>query len=236
MIPEQYVYAIVTDDAVRIDGVTRDITRLSHLLMSLARNESTTASNKTIIKDIAEHDDVEIAKQTIAEYLDLLKRLYLIHDTPAYSFSMRSTVRIKQKGKRHFCDPSIPAALLKCTKENLLNDLNTLGFLFEALVERDLEIYGETFGAKLFHYQDYKEREIDAVLELADGNWCGFEIKLGAHQIEQAAKNLLRIKKEFEDDPKAKAPQALCVICGMSSAAYMRPDGVYVVPITALKN
>jgi hypothetical protein len=118
----------------------------------------------------------------------------------------------------------------------LLNDLETLGFLFESLCVRDLKIYAESFGASLYHYQDYQGREIDAVAELSNGDWCAFEIKLGANQIDSAAENLLMIKEEMEADPKGKPPAILCVICGMSNAAYQRTDGVYVVPITALKN
>ena len=111
-----------------------------------------------------------------------------------------------------------------------------MGFLFEALCERDLRIYAEAFGGNLYHYQDYRGKEIDAVIELADGNWAAFEIKLGANQIDTAAENLLKIKQSIENDPKGKPPAVLCVVCGLASAAYRRPDGVYVVPITALKN
>jgi predicted AAA+ superfamily ATPase len=236
LVPAQYVEAIITDDASSLDHKQRDTVKMRRLLRSLASNESTTATNRTLIRDIRNQDGEEIMPQTISEYLDVFQRLFLLNDQPAYSASMRSSVRIKQQAKHHFCDPSIAAALMQCTPENLIQDLNTLGFLFEGLAERDLEIYADTFGGKLYRYQDYKGREIDAVVELPDGNWCGFEIKLGAGEIDAGAKNLLRISREFEADPKAKKPQALCVICGMSKAAYRRPDGVYVVPITALKN
>ena len=113
--------------------------------------------------------------------------------------------------------------------------MRPLGFLFEALCERDLQIYAESFGAKLFHYQDYSNREIDAVLELEDGDWAAFEIKLGANEIDAGAKNLLKIQKEIKAE-KGKTAKINCVICGMSNAAYQRPDKVYVVPLTALKN
>lgn len=106
--------------------------------------------------------------------------------------------------------------------------------MFEALCERDLKIYGESFGAGLYHYQDYRNREIDAVLELKDGEWCAFEIKLGAGQIEDAARSLLKIDNEIKQEG-GKRPRILCVICGLSNAAYRREDGVYVVPITALR-
>lgn len=102
--------------------------------------------------------------------------------------------------------------------------------------EVDLRIYAESFGGQLYHYQDYNGKEIDAVVEMPDGNWGALEIKLGANQIDAAAESLLRIKSDIEKDPKGKPPAILTVICGMSNAAYQRPDGVYVVPITALKN
>ena len=99
-----------------------------------------------------------------------------------------------------------------------------------------MKIYAETFGASLYHYQDYSGREIDAVIEMPDGSWCAFEIKLGANQIDAAAENLLKIQKEIQNDPKGRPPKVLCVLCGLANAAYQRPDGVYVIPLTALKN
>ena len=206
------------------------------LLRSLARNESTTATNRTLIRDVKAIDDTDIDSNTIAAYLDIFKRLFITDNQPPFSVGIRSSVRIKQAEKRHFADPSLACALLKATPASLLGDLETLGFLFEALCERDLRIYAESFGASLYHYQDYKNQEIDAVIELPDGTWCAFEIKLGANQIDAAATNLLEIKKQIEEDPKGKPPTVLCVLCGMSNAAYQRPDSVFVVPITALKD
>ena len=117
----------------------------------------------------------------------------------------------------------------------MINDLETLGLLFEALCERDLRIYADSFDAKLYHYQDYDNGEIDAVIELADGRWCAFEIKLGANEIDKAAEKLIKLKESIEAN-SGIAPSVLCVICGLSNAAYMRSDGVFVVPITALKD
>ncbi len=102
------------------------------------------------------------------------------------------------------------------------------------MVERDLKIYADSFNAKCYHYQDYQNKEIDSVIELENGDWCAFEIKLGANQIEKAANDLLNLKKQIEKE-KGKAPLVLCVICGLTNVAYKRPDGVYVVTITALK-
>ena len=115
-------------------------------------------------------------------------------------------------------------------------DLETLGFLFESLCERDLKIYACAFDAKLYHYQDYKNREIDSVIEMPDGRWIAIEIKLGANQIDKAAENLIKIRNDIAAEKDGIPPSVLCVICGMSNAAYKREDGVYVIPITALKN
>ncbi|WP_420828416.1 ATP-binding protein [Dehalobacterium formicoaceticum] len=214
----------------------RDTSKMRLLLRSLARNESTTVTNKTLKNDIKAVDDEDINVETVASYLDIFKRLFITDNQPPFSFNIRSSVRIKQAEKRHFSDPSLACALLKATLEGLVGDLETLGFLFEALCERDLKIYAEAFGANLYHYQDYNNRELDAVIELPDGKWCAFEIKLGANQIDTAAANLKRIRDEIAVDEKGNPPSILCVICGLSNAAYQRGDGVFVVPITALKN
>lgn len=236
LLPAEYLNAVIDDDVYRIDGIKRHTTKIRLLLRSLARNESTTATNKTLKNDIREVDDEDIDVETVKEYLDIFDRLFITDNQPPFSTGVRSSVRVKQSVKRHFSDPSLACSLLKVTPSSLLGDLETLGFLFEALCERDLKIYAESFGGSLYHYQDYQGREIDAVIELPDSQWCAFEIKLGANQIDDAAQNLLGIKKAFESDPKGKPPAVLCVLCGMANAAYQRPDGVYVVPITALKN
>ena len=233
----EYISAVLNDDVYRVDDVKRDTSKMEKLLRSLARNESTTVTNRTLIKDVKAVDDEDIDGNTVASYLDIFKRLFLTDNQLPFSASgIRSAVRIKQAEKRHLADPSLACALLKATPDRLLGDLETLGFLFEALCERDLRIYAESFGGSLYHYQDYNNREIDAVVEMPDGEWAAFEIKLGANQIDTAAENLLAIQKEIASDEKAKAPKVLCVVCGLSNAVYQRPDGVFVVPITALKN
>ena len=234
LLPKEYLKAILEDDVERIDGIKRDKHKMELLMRSLARNESTTVTNKRLKDDIKEIDNEDIVVETVANYLDVLSRLFLIDNQKPYSSNLRSSVRVKQAEKRHFADPSLAVALLNANSQMLLGDLNTLGFLFEALCERDLRIYAESFGASLYHYQDYNNREIDAIIELPSGEWCGFEIKLGASQIDDAAANLLKIKKEIENDNPKKTPKSLCVICGLANAAYQREDGIFVVPLTAL--
>ena len=235
LLPGEYLDAVIDDDVNRVDETRRDSRKVRLLLRSLARNESTTATNRTLKNDIKEIDDEDIDVETVAMYLDIFNRLFLTDNQLPYSAKLRSSVRVKQAKKRHFCDPSLACALLKVTPEKLIGDLETFGFLFEALCERDLKIYAESFGAALYHYQDYAGNEIDAIIELPDGSWCGIEIKLGANKIEDAAENLIHIRDEIVKDG-GKAPSALIVLCGLSNAAYQRPDGVYVVPLTTLKD
>ena len=236
LLPLEYLHAIINDDVYRIDGIKRDTAKMRLLLRSLARNESNTATNRTLVRDIKAVDDADIDANTVASYLDIFRRLFLIDDQPPFAANIRSSVRLKQAEKRHLCDPSLACALLGATPASLIGDLETLGFLFEALCERDLRIYAESFGGQMYHYQDYKGQEVDAVIERPDGQWCAIEIKLGAGQIDAAAANLLKLRAQIADEPQGKPPVVCAVVCGMANAAYKRPDGVFVVPLTALKN
>ena len=234
-IPRAYLRNVIEEDARRIDGVRRDPRKLTYLLRSLARNVSTMASQQALKRDMREEEGDAIDSETVADYLNVLTRLFILEDQAAYDPNLRSSVRVGKSVKRHFSDPSLAVAALGATPERLLNDLKTFGFLFESLCIRDLRIYAESFGARVFHYRDGSGREIDAVIEWPDGRWGAFEIKLGANQIDDAAKSLLRIKSLMESDSKAKAPSFLGVICGLANFSYAREDGILVIPITALR-
>ncbi len=235
LIPKEYLVAVINNDIRKIDFTQRDTSKMWAVLKSLARNESSTASDKTIFEDITTEEG-EVSYISGRIYLDLFRRLFLLDDQPPFATNVRSKTRLKKAVKRHLADPSLACALLNLGVEGLLHDLETFGLLFEALCERDLRIYAESFGANLYHYQDYANNEIDAVIELKDGTWCAVEIKLGANQIDKAAANLLKLQKAIASEGQGKSPTVLCVICGLSCAAYQRDDGVFVVPITALKN
>ena len=234
IIAHEYIKAFLENDVYRLDETRRDARKMHLLLRSLARNESTTASVQVLKKDISGVDGEAINDETITIYLDVLRRLFLIDNQLPFSPATRSSIRIKQAEKRHLADPSLACALLNLSPNGLVNDLETFGFLFEALCVRDLRVYANAFGAELYHYQDYKNHEIDAVIELPDKRWCGIEIKLGANQIDAAAENLLKINAAIRD-ANGQPASYLMVVCGLSNAAYQRPDGVYVLPITMLK-
>ena len=235
LLAKEYIKAVLENDIYQIDEVKRDAHKIHLLLRSLARNESTTASNRVLKNDIHEIDAENIDDDSITNYLDVCHRLFLTDNLPPFSPETRSSIRIKQSEKRLLADPSLACGLLAFSPQGLIHDLNTFGFLFEAMCLRDLRIYANSFGAELYHYQDYRDNEIDAIIELPDKSWCAIEIKLGAHQIDSAAQGLLKINKKIEANGGIPASE-LCVICGLSNAAYQRQDGVFVVPITALRN
>lgn len=221
-----------TEDAARMDGRSRDERKMSMLIRSLARNESTLASNSKIKSDMREYENESISNDTFADYMNCLYRRHLIDDMPSFSPNVRSDARIGKSPKRHLTDVSLAVAAMRLNAQMLRNDLRTTGFLFEALCEHDLQIYAEHEGGRLFHYRDGRGREIDAVVEAEDGRWGAFEIKLGAGQIDAAAENLRRMEEFFRKE--RTPPSVLCVVCGMTRYAYRRPDGVCVVPITSM--
>lgn len=241
--------------ASELDDAHRSIRGLTAVLRSLARNESTLATLDRIHKDTGvpidtakplitrdPYSDEDLAGTepavsygSLREYMDVFDRLHLIADQPAYDPNLRSSVRVGKAVKRHLTDPSLSASLLGTDKKRLMNDPHTFGFLFEALCERDLDIYVRSLGGRLFHYRDQKQREIDAVVEMPDGRWGAIEVKLGWNQIDAAAEGLLKIRKAIAN-AGGRAPDFLCVLYGVGGPAFRRKDGVYVVPIGALRN
>jgi predicted AAA+ superfamily ATPase len=230
-IPREYIENVIKIDVPKLDGIERDQTKVRKCLRSLARNESTTAALATIRDDIEESDAVSLSVNTVGGYLDAFRRIYLTNDIEPFSTFLRSPARIKQASKRHFCDPSIAAALLGASEKMLLRDLRTFGLLFESLAIRDLQIYAESLGARLFHYQDYDGREIDAVVQFDDGAWSAFEIKLNPADVDDAAVGLKKVASLFRHNP----PSSLSVVVGKYGIAHRREDGVYVLPITSLR-
>ncbi len=221
-------------DLPRVDR-TKSPFRMRKVLRSLSRNESTLASMSVIARDLNEYDDDNIKDSTASEYVDVLNRMCLIEDQPAFNPNLRSSVRVGKKPKRHLTDPALAAACMRLTRGSLMDDLKTLGFLFESLCARDLQIYAHANGGDLYHYRDSSDREIDSVIEIPGKGWGAFEIKLGTNQIDEAAENLLKIDNTIRNDPGGRPPEFLCVISGLESAVYRREDGVYVVPIGSLR-
>lgn len=234
ILPQSYIRATLEADINR-DGVDRDKNKMHLLLKSLARNESAIISNNALISGIEDIPNMNetISRNTIADYLNILEKLYLIENQEAYTANLRSRQRIGKSVKRHFTDPSLACAILNITPEILMNDVRTYGFMFEALVERDLRIYIESLDGKLYHYRNNTTGlEVDAIVELPNGDFGAIEIKLGSNYIEEAKKNLLKFTKEIKTQPKF-----MCIICGIWDAIVKDPGtGIYIIPITALRN
>lgn len=241
-----YLDSILLDASV-FDGKTRRLEGIRLVFNSLARNECTLASNTKIhsdtgiplgdgTKEVSEskNEKSHVSYDSVIEYIDVLDRLFLINNQPAFDPNIKSSVRVGKTVKRHLVDPSLAAAALGLSKEHLMKDLKVFGCLFESLCERDLQIYASDLGGKLYHYRDDSGMEVDAVVESADGSWAAFEIKLGANKIDEAAENLKKFREKMEKHNADSLPSVLCVICGLTEYSYVREDGVWVVSINSL--
>ena len=231
-----YLDAVVKSDISRVDGVSRNETRARLLMRSLARHQGTQVSNITICEDININDDMLLSKDTVVSYTNALKKIFVIEDSPAWSPNLRSRTAIRTSDTRYFVDPSIAAAALGIGPGDLLNDLETCGLFFETLCIRDLRVYTEALDGNVYHFRTKEGLECDAVLHLRNGNYGLAEIKLGGDkQIEEGVRTLKQVAAKI-DTTKMKAPSFLMVVTGTSPYAYQREDGVYIVPITTLKN
>ena len=226
-----YLEQICHVDVSRVAGSRRDPAKVQRLLRSLARNTSTEAAVTVLAAD-AGGGDGPLDRHTVAEYLTILERLMIIEDQPAWAPHLRSRASLRTSPKRHFVDPSLAAAALGAGPERLLQDLNLLGLLFESLVIRDLRVLAQPLDGQVLHYRDNYGLEVDAVVQLADGRWGAFEIKLGAGLVDAGAEALVRFRAAI-DTRKVGEPTVLAVIAG-TGYGYMRPDGIAVIPVGSL--
>jgi len=228
---KDYISLIADIDLSRVSDKRRDPYKVMRLLQSLARNISTEVSISALSKDTLGNDS-DLDDETTAEYLSALERLMAVDNLPAWNTHIRSSDMLRKSPKRHFADPSMAVGALDLSIDKLTKDLNYYGLLFESLAIRDLKIYADANGGKVFHYRDSRGLEIDAVIEYTDGTWGAFEIKLGIGAVNEAANNLLKFAAKI-DTNKVKAPAALTVVTG-NGFAHRRPDGVNVVPLSTL--
>ncbi|MCL2890988.1 MAG: DUF4143 domain-containing protein [Methanomassiliicoccaceae archaeon] len=229
-----YCETMLESDISTVDDKKRDPQKMRAILRSLSRNISTSATNTTILSDITSGGDGGMHINTLEDYLSALRKLYVIEDLFAWSPKLRSKTAIRTTETRHLTDPAIAAYFLGATPKDLEFDPETFGLLFESLCIRDLRIYAQSLGGEVYHYRDRDELEADAIIHLHDGRWCAIEIKLGENEIDDAAKNLKKLRDKV-DAEKMNAPSFLAVITG-TEFAYTRDDGVHVIPIFCLKN
>ncbi|BBK23109.1 ATPase AAA [Amedibacterium intestinale] len=231
-----YYDAIVNDDINRVDGEKKDRERTARLLKSYARNVSQQASLESIREDVVVNDIESFSQATLYSYIDSLKKIFVIEDSPAWNPNLRSKTAIRTTDTRYFVDPSIASAALGLGPNDLINDLNTMGLIFENLCIRDLRVYADSLDGQIYHYRDKSGLECDAVIHLRNGDYGLIEIKLGGDKlIEEGAKSLLKLSDKI-DTTKMKKPSFLMILCGVAPFAYQRKDGVFVVPIGCLKD
>ena len=231
-----YYDAVVNDDISRVDRVKRDSERTKRILKSYARNVATQASLETIRSDVISNDVETFDKEALYGYLSALKRIFVIEDSPAWNPNLRSKTAIRTSDTRYFVDPSIAVAALGLGPTDLVNNLELMGLIFENLCVRDLRIYADALDGSVYHYRDKTGLECDAVIHLRNGSYGLVEVKLGGDQsINEGAESLLKLTSKI-DTEKMKKPAFLMVLCGVAPFAYKREDGVFVVPITCLKD
>ena len=231
-----YFEGVVRSDINRADGIRKDPERVIRLMRSFARNQGSQIANTVIARDIGSNESGTLDEETVSLYIKALKRIFVIEDMTAWNPNLRSKTAIRTSDTRYFVDPSIAVAALGIGPEDLLNDLNTFGLMFEALCVRDLRVYADSLNGQVYHYRDKNGLECDAVVHLRNGAYGLIEIKLGGEKlIEEGAATLKELSNKI-DTTKMKAPSFLMVLTGSGNYAYRRQDGVLVVPVTTLKN
>lgn len=231
-----YYDAVVNSDISRIDGIKRESIRVKNLMRSYARNIGSQASIETLRNDMINNDSFSLDGDTVFSYINALKKIFVVEDSPAWNPNLRSKTAIRSSDTRYFIDPSIATASLGIGPSDLINDLNTFGLVFENLCVRDLRVYAESMNGSLYHYRDSSSLECDAVIHLRNGDYGLIEIKLGGDMlIEEGASNLIKLKDKL-DTTKMKKPSFLMILTATGNYAYKRKDDIYVVPIGCLKN
>lgn len=232
---KEYFKAICNNDISRVDGITRNSERTKRIMRSYARHQGTQASIPTILADIASNETEEISDETIASYLSALRKIFVIEDMPAWNPNLRSKAAIRTSDTRYFVDPSIATSALGLGPNDLINDLNTFGLLFETLCVRDLRVYADALDGTVYHYRDKNGLECDAVIHLDNGSFGLIEIKLGGNKLIEEGAATLNALANIIDTTRMKSPAFKMVLIGVGEYAYKREDGVLVVPIGCLR-
>lgn len=230
-----YVQSFLNEDMHKIDDQKRDPAKMVRLMQSYARNMEQAATTKTLIRDMTgDAASSPLAIDTVDDYTGVLHSAFLLEEIFPWAPNIRSKYRISKKPKYHYADPSLPAAILKLSPKMLMSDFETFGFLFESMCMRDILVYAQAIHANVYYYRDQSGLEADAIIEAEDGRWAAVEIKLGHHQTDTAASNLVRLRGRLVE-AGTRSPAFLAVVEGVGNYAYRRQDGVCVVPICCLR-
>lgn len=232
-----YYDAVTKEDVIKADGVKRASEKVQRLMRAYARHQGTQASVATLREDLKNNDASKIDDDTISSYLDVLRKIFVVEDMPAWNPNLRSKTAIRTADTRYFVDPSIATAALGLGPADLLNDLNTMGFFFESLCVRDLRVFADALNGKIYHYRDKSGLECDAVIHLRNGSYGLIEIKLGGSSLIGEGAATLNALTERIDTSRMKKPAFRMILTATGEYAYRRPeDGIYVVPIGCLKH
>lgn len=231
-----YYDAVVHSDINRADNVQKNPERVKRLMRSYARSQGGQVPNTVIAGDISVNEEGKINEETVASYINALKKIFVIEDMPAWNPNLRSKTAIRTSDTRYYVDPSIAATALGIGPQDLIGDLNTFGFLFETLCIRDLRVFADALNGQVYHFRDKDGLECDAVIHLRNGSYGLVEIKLGGERAIEAGAASLQALNNKIDTEKMKSPAFLMVLTGTGDFAYRRTDGVYVVPIGCLKD
>lgn len=234
-VADEYYQAVTHTDISKVDGVQRNPVRVKRLMRAYSRHQASQASLSSIATDISTNEVEKLSENTIKDYLDALKKIFVVEDALAWNPNLRSKAAIRSSDTHYFVDPSIATAALELGPGDLINDLNTMGLLFETMAVRDLRCYADALGGTMYHYRDKNGLECDAVMHLRGGKYGLIEIKLGGDtRIAEGAENLKALASKIDTD-KMKAPSFLMVLTAVGEFAYTRKDGVIVAPLTALR-
>lgn len=233
---KEYYEAITRSDISHVDGVSRDEQRAKRLMRSYARLQGSMAPVPTIVEDLKTNEPEGMSDETVVSYIKALKKIFVIEDMEAWNPNLRSKTAIRTSDNRYFVDPSIAAAALGLGPNDLMNDLNTFGLLFETLCVRDLRVFAEALDGKVYHYRDKSGLECDTVVHLRNGSYGLIEIKLGGEKLIQEGVDALTDLADKIDTTKMKKPSFMMVLTAVGQYAYKREDGVLIVPIGCLKD
>ena len=233
---KDYLDGVAESDISRVDGVQRNPETTRHLLRSYARNQGAQATVGTIKADMNMGDSYGISEKTVSQYINALQQIFVIEDAAAWNPNLRSKTAIRTTNTRYFVDPSIASAALGFGPKDLINDLETMGLMFETLCIRDLRIYAETLDGQVYHYRDKSNLECDAVVHLRNGSYGLIEIKLGGESlIADGVKTLNALAKNI-DTTKMKEPAFKMILTATGNYAYrLKDEDIFVVPIGCLK-
>jgi len=234
-VAEEYYEATVKSDVSKVDGIKRDPEIMKRLMRSLTRHQGTQASLNTIAADISANETDTISSKRVSDYIQALQKVFVVENALAWNPNLRSKTAVRTSDTHYFVDPAIAAAALELGPADLINDLNTMGLLFETMAVRDLRCYADALNGTLYHYRDKNELVCDIVMHLRGGRYALIEVKLGGEQnIEEGAATLKKLSEKI-DTTKMKSPSFLMVLTAVGNYAYARKDGVIVAPIGSLK-